>query len=147
MAINLGLDALRERDIAIRGEEIDCHTLHRILATKQSHIDTTRSTLLGDVSLMYHHSVGTVVERRDGGLLGDQKFDIAIDATIDILLNRGRQDIATRGVAHSHQERVIVAIGYIVGNLESEGCVASVVVAHMSSVDEDIGNILHTIEA
>ena len=147
VTIDLGLDTLRERDIAIGSEEIDRYTLQSILATKQCDIDTTRSTLLGDVGLMHHHTIGTIVERRDGGLLGDQKFDIAIDTAIEILLDRGGQNIAARGVAHSHQERVVVAIGDVVGDLEGEGGVASVVVTHVAAIDEGIGNILHSVEA
>ena len=95
---------------------------------------------------MYQHTVTAVVEWRDGGLLGYNQLHVAIYTAVEVQLRRCRQHIILVGVVYHHNHLVVVAQTHIFCNLKCEGCPAASVLTYVVTVDEYIGNALHTVE-
>ena len=67
-------------------------------------------------------------------------------AAIDIEVARYRQHICPKSIRSPYLQHILTVF-QIVGNLITEGCIATLVLAHAMTVYKNVGNRIHTLKA
>ena len=89
----------------------------------------------------------SVVKRGNADFIRDNEVDVTVESTVHIEVAYERHQVEALGVVDTHEQRVFLAVGDAVGNLEHKGAVSAYMLTHVATIDEDIGHVARSLKA